>query len=203
MRLLDSLFYVFFGVFSSGFLLNFFRFPMHTIIMLVGIGGMLIIGAIYMLKKHRLKGILVFASSFWSILLLSYVKFWPNIIIFLVALVFFAVVVYLFLQEPVVHMEHQLILGMIIIVAANIGTSPKDERYYLLNIQFNIHIQNDYYAWDKYSWFLYNSGKVDEAILANRKAFEIVQNTDDSTMIEFIKKHKQYLKEDNWEEFKI
>ncbi|MCB0497364.1 MAG: hypothetical protein KDC79_14580 [Cyclobacteriaceae bacterium] len=201
-KYLNNAFYILFGLFSAGFLIKFFRLPFHTVVMLIGIGGMFVISMLYFVSKQRELGILSIATVVWATMLLTFVKFLPAHYMFVIAIISFVVVVVNFLNKQAVYVEHQLILGLVITIAAIVGTTPKDERYYLFNIQFNHHVHHDYWAWDKYSWFLYLDGKKEEAIEANQKALEIVLATSDEPMKDLILQHKNKLEQDNWISFR-
>jgi len=59
----------------------------------------------------------------------------------------------------------------------------------------------NYRAWDEYSWFLYISGKQDEAIEANQKAQKAAEERQNGRAVQYlkeIKQHEQQIRNKNW-----
>ena len=182
--------------------MKFFRLPYHTILMAIGAVGIIIIGISYFIMKDKERGLLSLSTSAWCLYLISVVKFLPQTY-FLIAAVFITVITALYLVKKKHLVQLQTFAaGVIFLTAIMMVVQPSDERYYLLNIKFNYHIGQDYWAWDKYSWFLYLDGKNEEALEASNMASAIVAKTDDEIMKKLILTHQQKLKVEEWHKFR-
>lgn len=83
-----------------------------------------------------------------------------------------------------------------------------DRVYYVINLNTITQTENrneNFWNWDTYSWFLYLANKQDEAIQANLKAQQIIEEkikkTNDEELLlqlNYIKKHNQYIRERSW-----
>ena len=163
-------------IFFTGFILKFFHVHFHAIIMIVG----LVIGIIaqtaisFQKEDDKLSKMISWASICWLLLLLFTVKFWVYSYIFL-----FIAAALTFVAAADAMKEKRLIqfklLALTCILSMIFYIMPTHERYYLMSIKFNYEIETDYYSWDKYSWFLYNNQKYEEALEASDKAVSLVQ----------------------------
>ena len=178
------------------------RTPFHTIIMAVGIIGILIVGLLYLLAEERGKAVVSFAAFGWGMYLIAVVKFLPQTYFLLTALLLSAIALYFLLRMQRVYLLQVITIIFLLISSTALAMMPKDERYYLLSIRFNTHVENDYNVWDKYSWFLNLSGKKTLAIEANAKALEIVESSNDESMKKLIKEHKELLEQDIWKRYR-
>ncbi|RLD21400.1 MAG: hypothetical protein DRI71_09040 [Bacteroidetes bacterium] len=170
--------------------------------MAMGAIGILIIGLLYFIKKDKERGVLSLTTSAWCLYLISVVKFLPQKY-FLIAAVIMTVITVLYLVKKKKLVRLQTFAGgLIFLTAITMVAQPQDERYYLLNIKYNYHIEQDYWAWDKYSWFLYLDGKKEEAQQANDRAMSIVIKSGDEAMKKLIADHQAKLKSNDWHRFK-
>jgi len=98
-----------------------------------------------------------------------------------------------------------------------IAYTPAYTIYYTVNLNTLINKINrefDYYSWDKYSWFLYGRGLQSEALNANEKAvnainnsleryisFDSVQYSDAKHYLEIVKHHKELITNKTWNNY--
>ena len=78
---------------------------------------------------------------------------------------------------------------------------PGDTRYFVFKIYFNHKILEDAYSWDKYSWFLYQNAKYDEALMASKKALGIINLNPENKMKESVTEHMEMIRQKNWKKF--
>lgn len=200
MKVLGSLYYGSILVFVIGLSLKLIRTPFHTIMMVVGLGALLVISVLYLIALQRNKGLLGLSTFFAAAYLLSVVKFWPS---YIFGALFGFMVIIATVVAGITFLSYKgrlAVLVIFILVGLGLNMLPKHQLYYVFNIRFNYHIDADYIAWDKYSWFLYNGNRLKEAIQANNKAYEIVKNSDEPTK-ELILRHQRDLKANNWKSY--
>ena len=190
-------------IYFIGFILKFFHLPLTAIIMLVGLFLMIIaLGYGVIAKKiDRLGALTGFAMAMWMGVLLCSVKFWWTVNIFLAI----AAVLTLLAIRQAFKDNHR---GQLKLMAFSLCLSlffyfmPTDTRYYLISIKWNHEIETDYFSWDKYSWFLYNNQKYDEALVASDKAVQLAQQSGLEDWIEFISEHNEKIRAQNWTSFR-
>ena len=194
--------FIAYGIFLTGLFLKFLHLPRNAYIMMAGILILLIIHSISAFKKKNkfdtLKG---FATASWMIFLLFVLKFWP----FLPPLlVLSSVLTVIALREAyrLKELHHVKLLVISSVMCMTCYLMPADERYELINIKCNHHLEKDYFSWDKYSWFLYQNGHTAEAVKASDKALEIAIKSGDTEYIEFISRHNKLIKDNNWISFR-
>ena len=190
-------------LFFVGLISKFFHLPFNAIIMMVAIFGMIVIltlGAI--MKRFNLLEVVVgLAAIIWIITLLSTLKFWGATNIFLVAAsVLSAVAFVLGLRQK--KFKGLIPIGVSLTLCLIFYKMPSDTRYYLVSIKWNHEIGSDYFSWDKYSWFLYQNTKYDEALKASNKALTIAQQQEDTEWIQLISEHNSKIKNRSWEHFR-
>jgi hypothetical protein len=170
--------------------------------MSTGVIGILVVSILYFVIKERGKAVFSLAAFGWGLYLIAVVKFLPQTYFLLTAIILSFIALIENLRSKQLNLV-QLVSGIILLVCSIILVMlPKDERYYLLNVRFNTHIEQDYNAWDKYCWFLNLSGKKSLAHEANAKAVEIVEASDDESMQQLINRHKELLEEDTWTSYR-
>lgn len=170
--------------------------------MAVGAIGVLIIGLLYFIAKENDRGLVSLTVSAWCLYLISVVKFLPQTY-FLLAAILITIITVWYTYKRVQNVPVQTFAACLVFLTATIlALQPKDERYYLFNIKFNHHVEKDYWAWDKYSWFLNSVDKHDEAVTANEKASSIVAKTEDQEMKDLILVHQIKLKANDWKTFR-
>jgi len=190
-------------LFSVGLISKFFHLPFNAIIMMVAILGMIVIvtlGAI--LKRFNLLEVMVgLAAILWIITLLSTLKFWGATNIFLVAAsVLSAVAFVLGLRQK--KFKELIPIGVSLTLCLIFYKMPTDTRYYLVSIKWNHEIGSDYFSWDKYSWFLCQNTKYDEALKASNKALTIAQRQEETEWVKLISEHNSKIKNRSWEHFR-
>jgi len=170
--------------------------------MAVGAIGILIIGLLYFIAKENDRGLMSLTVSAWCLYLISVVKFLPQTYFLLAAIIITIITVwYTYKRARIVRLQ-TFAAGLVFLTAIIVALQPKDERYYLFNIKFNHNVEQDYWAWDKYSWFLNSVDKHAEAVMANEMASSIVAKTEDKEMKDLILTHQEKLIANDWKSFR-
>jgi hypothetical protein len=99
-----------------------------------------------------------------------------------------------------------LIVYFVFSIIISYTHSYKVFYFFNLNTVTNDESRNqDYYSWDKYSWFLYIADKNNEAIEANENAqkavTEYLKTTHSKEAVNYmsiIKQHEEQIKNGNW-----
>lgn len=190
------------SIFVNGLISKFFHFPFNAIIMMIGLLALIVIMIIAAIKRtlSPLNLIIGFTSIFWMISLLFILKFWPFTII-LISISTLLTVFALVLAFRKRQFKNLLPLGIGMTLALTFYLMPTHTRYYFVSIKWNREIEYDFFSWDKYSWFLYQNGKYEEAIKASNKGLRIAQEANDAYWIDLISEHNTQLKSKNWNKF--
>lgn len=196
-----KLFYLCFGLFLIGFLLKFFHVHYTAVIMLTALVGILIVAVISLFQKDKkVDSILLIAIWSWLVVLLVSIKFFPFGAVMLVLASIFSILAVLKAKKEK-QLEKLKLLVICAIAALIFYFTPTQTRFYILNIKWNYEIETDFITLDKYSWFLYKNGQLDEADSISKRALKIAQESGDDFWAELIKKHNQSIKENNWTKF--
>ena len=201
MILVNSAYYASIFIFISGLALKLLRTPFHTVVMLVGLLGFLIVGIIFLASKNAQKGLISFASFGFAAAFLALLKFWPGTIVYSF-IVLALLMVYLLRRQTYKFKSYNSIFpGLILILTIGFGLIAKPDRYYLISIKYNHHIEKDFYAWNKYAWFLNSAGRYPEAITALAKAEQIARDFDDDELIDIVDHQREKLNNREWDRY--
>ena len=192
-----------YGIFLIGLILKFFHFPKNTIIIMIGVLLMLLVNFITAFNKKydKLHVINGFAITFWFILILFTVKFWPldNQLLLITRLLTIISIVYSYKSKKLNELK---LLFISCLLCLTFYMMPTDIRYHLISIKWNQEIETDYYSWDKYSWFLYQNGHYDEALKTSNHASEIANQYaniyNEVEFVEIIANHNKNIKNRTW-----
>jgi hypothetical protein len=202
MKNFERLFYL---ITFAGFICKPFHIPGHTLIILFGLLCLFVVYLYALITSERTVTYVLTGMSAVFIMgsILCHLKFFVfagyimdfSVFILLMA-VFYSIrnkSYFKFLSTFVLFL-----IGLHVFILLQ----PKNRIYYFLNIRYNINIDHDYITWDKYSWFLFIENKYEEAAHANKRAFEIVQKSNDVEFLELIEKHGKLIDEKKWKKFK-
>jgi hypothetical protein len=128
-------------------------------------------------------------------------------IAFLLVVVTF--VMYLIKQQP--FKIPQILLIVYFAFFFVLSYTPSHKIYYIINLNTVLNKEKRdtcYRAWDRYSWFLHLRGLKNEALEANKKAYQAVELQEPSERVaqkyfEIIKKHESLIEAENtdWNEW--
>jgi hypothetical protein len=191
------------AIFFLGLISKFFHFPFNAIIMMIGLLAMLVvlITAAITKKFSPLKLAIGFTSTLYLISLLFTLKFWP----FATALLLVSgllTVIPLTIAFKKKQVKKLMPLLICLMLSATLSIMPTDTRYYLVSIKWNQEIEQDFFSWDKYSWFLYNNGKYEEAQTVSNTALRIAKEANDPSWIDFISEHNSKIEDKSWDNFR-
>lgn len=189
-----------YGIFLLGFGLKFLHIPYNAILMMIGIGCLLSTSLFFLFQKDsKWKAFNHVVTSFWMMLLLITIKFYPMVATW-TAIGLGAVGTTLIMSIGKVKRELPFVWNSFIALAVAMFFfyQPSDEKYYLFNIKWNYEIEADYRSWDKYAWFLYQNHKYDEASAAAEKAKTIADTYAEDDWINFIQQHQSAIQQKNW-----
>jgi len=192
-----------YGLFALGFALKFFHIPFNAVLMIVALLALVILYALGAMRKkiERVRVLAGFSATLWLTLLLSTTKFYPGTLVVLIAAVALTAITVVVATQKI---QHGPLLPLIapILVALLFYFMPSHKKYHLFNIRMNYEIDRDFYSWDKYSWFLYQNGKIEEAQVASEKALIIASEYADTEWIEFIEDHNRKIKQRSWDSYR-
>lgn len=200
-----------YSLYASGIVYKLFKMPMHTVFILL----ILLILVIYYTscliskKKDLLSTLTGFVTVLWLFCFLAILKHFSFLnIVYIVSLVSSAMLLLLLYKNKKMISGNSIFCAVIIVVSIFFKLLPNCDTYYLTNIKFNHEIETDYFSWDKYSWFLYNDGKENEALQANKNAQNAVEKSlqnpkygDEKEYQAFIKKHQLMIRNKTWEKY--
>lgn len=189
-------------IYFTGFILKFFHLPLTAWMMISGLLLMIII-LMYALFAKKADGIFVgigLTSATWLTALLFTLKFWPFVPV-LIILASLLTVLFGILAVRKGKVRSLIPLAGSVAITSIFYLMPADTRYYLISIKWNHEIESDYFSWDKYSWFLYQNGKYDEAIQASEKALGCAKDAEETMWIELIEEHHAAIVNRDWNHF--
>lgn len=171
------------GILLVGLIFRLVHWPGSAILYILGTGLLFLFGLIYFIlnsKKNRLSAFFQLCVSVWMMRLLFSLMYWqPPFILFWICVV--ATVSYLtllFLERKKVGLKS--LLGIAFIAALySLGSLRAHHTYYFFNLNETFNKESrktNYIAWDKYSWFKYTSGNMEEALEANDHAQLALEN---------------------------
>ncbi len=190
------------AIFLVGFLIKLFHVHYNAVIMLLGLFLMLVGNIGLVVKKDSsFNGWLGLASAFWLMLLLFTIKFYPfSNIVLGIAITISIIGVIIGVRNKA--WSEMAFLFSSFCFAINFYFIPSDTKYHLFNIRWNYEIATDFFSWDKYSWFLYQNGKYEEAFDASAKALEIANQQNASEWSSMIEEHQQKIQDRSWQSFR-
>ena len=201
--------------FLIGLVFKLFHLSGGGIILLLGTLLLLIHSIVYLFKNAKTNlpiSFLHLSYSFLTTYALFRVQYWscgPRIfgfpLLFIIALV---VVLICFILHFKNNKLPQIFLFVYFVFFIVLSYTHSDRIFYFCNLNTVLYSETrntNYWAWDKYSWFLYIADKQDEAIEANKKAqkaveeqLKIIQDTEAVQYLPIIKHHEKLIKEKNW-----
>lgn len=205
-------------LFTLGLIFKLFHFPASGELLILGSLLLIIHSIIFLFKNAKTNlpfAFLHLSIALWTIYLLFRVKFWGGwpeilgfntlfIIPFLATLIWFSL--HLVRHSKFKLPQYLLIVYTVFSIILSYIHSDKIFYFFNLNTVINSESRNqDYYSWDKYSWFLYISDKKIEALEANKNAQKAVnenlKTTRSDEAVKFssiIKQHEEQIRNDNW-----
>jgi hypothetical protein len=193
-----------YGIFLVAVILKLFHFPFNAwcimaglLVLLIGYAGNLF--SKQLTTERALGGI---ATVTWLVLFLFLAKFWPFWLwMFAIAVVVLVVVIiYRLKNKSDADLQTKILVAAVTLSLAVFFTPP-DQRYKIFNIKFHHDLSNDYITMDKYSWFLYQAGKFDEAEKFSNDAAESAKRNNDPGFAKVATAHREKIRAKNWETF--
>ncbi|MBN1463930.1 MAG: hypothetical protein JXR68_13430 [Bacteroidales bacterium] len=174
-----------------------------------------IIFLIKSLKNNLTASFLNLSFAFWTLYLLFRIQYWPcgpSIfgfqLLFIISFIITIVYIGLHFSKSGNLKIPQILLILYFIFTITISFIHSDKIYYfftLNEVTQKDNRENNYQAWDKYSWFLYCVDKQNEAIEANLKAQKIVEKKLKKDFVQELyydlknlKRHNQLIRDKNW-----
>jgi len=215
---MKKLFIVAWFVFLLGIIFKIFHIPSSNYLLLIGLILQLIHSVIFLIKnvkKETPLALLYLSTTFWSYYLFTRITFISGFFWFAGIPITFIVPLILTILCIVFHLISHKRFGIaqgltIIYFLFNIFLLyvRYDEMYYFVHLNEVVNQESrkiNYLGWDKYSWYLYHSQKVNEALSANENAQNAAQanlnlNPDRETIAELkrIKAHRELIVQKKW-----
>lgn len=194
---------LFYGLFFLGFAIKLFHIHYNAVIMLIGLGGILATSLVALSRaEERKHGLLHLALFSWLLLLFLAIKFLPFATPVLVAASMLTVFVVAaqFKQHSLTRFVPLLAC---LVLAVSFHFMRTDRRYYILNVNWNYEIDEDFLTLDKYSWFLYANGEAEEALQVSDRALKMARKTNQSEHIDFVQEHNEAIRLRRWEHYRL
>lgn len=210
------------SAFVIGIIFRIFHLPGDTLLLVLGAVALAIHSLIYLVKNfktHLPNSFLHLAFSILTIYVLFRIKYWscgPNFLGYsLLFLLAFIVVIIAFTLQSIARDQRKFPLVLLIIyflffIRLSFIHTERIYYFFQLNAVLNSASRNtDYDAWDKYSWFLYQANKPEEALKANKEAqmaanLCLAMNSEDkaSQFLTLIKEHEQQIQDKTWNSYR-
>ena len=202
-------------IFLIGVVFRLLHYPGGGIILTLGTLLLLVHSIIYLSKNAKTNlptSFLHLSFSFLTAYVLFRFQYWPCGPSFFGFPLLFIIALLITLICFILHFANnklpQIFLVVYFVFFFVLSYTHSDRIYYFFNLNPMLHAETsntNYYAWDKYSWFLYIVDKQDEAIGANYRAqkaveeyLKIIQDKEAIHYLTLIKQHEQQIKDKNW-----
>lgn len=188
-------------VFLIGLVLKIFHVHYNAIIMLAAVFLMLVAAIAGGTGKKR--GFpLLFTIPFvaGTLALVFMIKFYPGhlpVFYVAVAVLLGAIVVLLIKRE----WSPAFFLVPVSVILVWLHFTPAYKIYYLFNIRYNYEIETDYRSWDKYSWFLYRAGNMDEALKVSAYAIWVAKKSGQNEAQKAMENHHEKIMKRTWDHY--
>jgi len=208
-------------IFVIGVLFKLFHIPGSSALLVLSCLFIFIHSIIYLIKKHKTDlpiSFLNLSLSLWAIYFLFRIQYWSvgidiggYKIMVLIPILSTIICLILHTTKEVQVRIPQIVLFVCFAFSLVLSYTPSYKIYYIVNLNTILNEETrkiNYFAWDKYSWFLYISHHLDEAQTANENAQQaldeyLISNNDTEAIqySEKIKQHKANINNKNWVEF--
>lgn len=209
-------------IFMFGLFLMFLHFPGGNFFLLLGTCILIIHSLIFLIKnfKKDLPSALLHISysmiTAYVLLRLLYRSFGPMILgypsFFLFVLIVSILCFAIHINKKIAIKFPQILLYIYFVFFIVLSYTHSHRIYYFINlntVMYEEERKSNFYAWDKYSWFLYISNLQDEALEANQNAQRAVEKyskinpiDDSSRDMKLIMQHEKQIREKNWTTFR-
>lgn len=193
-----------YSIFIIAVIIKLLHFPFNAWYIMAGLLVLLTgyIGNLLSKKLETEKALSGIATVAWLALFLFLTKFWPFwLVMFSIAVVALLVVtIYRLKNKNAADLQAKILLAATMLSLAVFFTPP-DLRYKIFNIKFHHDLSSDYITMDKYSWFLYQAGKFDEAEKFSNDAAESAKRNSDTAFMKIANTHLEKIRAKNWETF--
>jgi hypothetical protein len=191
-----------FIIFFIGFFIKFFHIHYNAVVMLAGLFVLLVTSMVAIIKKESgVNGWVHLAATFWLALLLFTIKFYPFVTVVLTVAVVASIVGFVTIVRTKTW-KVSVFPAICMALAVTFYLTPADIKYHLMNVRWNYEIDKDFATWDKYSWFLYQNGKYEEALDASSTALRIASDVGDPEWENFIADHRNRIEQRSWTTFR-
>lgn len=201
---------IIYGLFLVGIILKLLRLPFHTVFLLSTILSLLVYYFYCLIakKKEHYSTLTGLVTALWLFYLLSILKFFSfQNIVGIVTVCVSVAIVYVLIKNKKAQTSNAKLFIVVICATLFFKMLPSHYTYYLVGIKYNYRLTTDYFALDKYSWFLYNADKHSEAIEINKQAQIAVEKSlknpqgDEAEYSVLIKKHESEILNKNWKTY--
>lgn len=178
MKLIEKIGFI---LFIIGLIFKFLHFPGAPILMILGLLLLLVFYTIAIFKKNTTsKQFINLTSTLWLVFILFRIQYWHYVNIPLIL----AFILTIYTIIPIVKNKYYLklnIISYIIVIVTSIIIlfTPAHKLYYIINLNPLLNQETrmySYRAWNKYSWFLYNAGQIENSLKANGNAIKSAEN---------------------------
>lgn len=193
-------------LFIVGLVLKLLHIPLNAWIIMAALVILLVcyVAGLVSKKTPPEKALSGIAAVAWLTLFLFLAKFYPfHLGIFAIAILALAVALISRLKNKAEADPQAKILLASMVLSLTVFFTPTDVRYKIFNIKFHHNLSNDYITMDKYSWFLYQAGKFNEAEKFSNDAAESAKRNNDTGFVKIANTHREKIRAKNWEAFSL
>lgn len=200
-----------------GLVCKFFGLPGASLILVLGPFLFTLYSSIFLIrflkseKVRALRNILVSLLMIYALFRIQYWQSGPALFgfrfTFILSLAGLILYLIHFVREPIHWGVKQIIVLVFALGVIILDFIPTYQLHYGMSLTTTFHEKNRFVRfdlWDKYSWFLYNSRKFEEALEANRNAQQALLNGDYSITgkqdeeYRMLQEHGRLISERNW-----
>lgn len=208
---------------AAGFLFKLLHYPGGSLFFLLGTTLLLIHALVYLVKhyKDNLTQALINASiALWMIYILYRIQFWSGAqsIYWAAFALSVGTLSYCFTKKSGYNVKFMFFMAAFLL-GAMLGFTGSYKIHSFVNLNpifYSKGRTENYYLWDKQSWFYYLAGKEEEALEANEMALSALQRMADSdddrysshyfeindiSIQVLLEQRKQQIKDRSWERF--
>ncbi|MBO9701773.1 MAG: hypothetical protein J7604_16320 [Sporocytophaga sp.] len=208
-------------IFVIGVLFKLFHISGSSALLALSCLLLFIHSIIYLIQKLKTDlpiSFLNLSLSLWAIYFLFRIQYWSvgidiagYKIMVLIPILSSIICLVLHTTKEVQVRFPQIVLFVCFAFSLVLSYTPSYKIYYIVNLNTILNEETrktNYFAWDKYSWFLYISNQLEDAKVANDKAQqaldEYLMSNNDTEAVQYsekIKQHKANISSKNWVEF--
>lgn len=209
---------------AVGFLFKLSHYPGGSLFFLLGTTLLLIHALVYLVKHYKdnlIQALFNASIALWMIYVLYRIQFWSGAQpIYWAAFALSAgTLIYFLTKKSGYHLNFMLFMAAFLLGAV-LGYTSSYKIHSFVNLNPIFYADGraeNYYEWDKQTWFLYLAGKEQDALEANEQAIQALKKfgeaghdysiggypltAEETSTLQILEQRKQQIKDRTWESF--